>query len=98
MLLLPQGIALFSLLRHGAPALLWPLTSWVVGLGLGIIVDLFTIGLAIGLGSVQLGMSGTVALQPARSADVMVRLTQFLCDNLSGTFAVPFFALAAYRQ
>src|SRR5262245_35084304 len=53
-LLLPQGIALYSLLRPRSPALLWPLVFWSIGLTLGIIVDLFTVGIAHGLGSAYL--------------------------------------------
>ena len=52
-LVLPQGIALFSLLRREAPALVWCLIFWSVGLTLGIGVDLFTVGLAHGLGTLR---------------------------------------------
>ena len=38
-LLLPQGIALYYLLRRRAPALLWPLTFWGIGLTIGIGVE-----------------------------------------------------------
>src|SRR4030095_10928253 len=97
-LLLPQGIALYHLLRRRAPALLWPLTFWGIGLTIGIGVDLFTFGLPSGLGGSPLVGPPEVAVQLARSADFMVRLAQFVGDNLSGTLAVPFFAVSAYRQ
>ena len=41
-LILPQGIALYTLFHDREPALLWALVLWCVGLTLGIGVDVFT--------------------------------------------------------
>ena len=97
---LPQGIALYSLLRDHAPGLLWPLVLWCVGLTLGIGVDVATVGVARGFGVMYLaaGAETRPLIESAgRTMAHATLLAQFICDNLSGTLVYPFFAAAAYR-
>lgn len=98
-LILPQGIALYSLLRGRTPALLWPLVFWCVGLTLGIAVDVFTVALAREFGVGYLGAAPDARLALEALAGTIahaVFLAQLVCDNISGTLVYPFFAAAAY--
>ena len=97
---LPQGIALYILLRDRAPSLLWPLIFWCVGLTLGIGIDIFTVEVARGLGLVYIAAGAETRPVVEAAAHAIARATllaQFVCDNLSGTLVYPFFASAAYR-
>ena len=97
---LPQGIALYALLRDRAPTLLWPLVLWCVGLTLGIGVDVATVGIARGFGLLYL--TAGVETRPliesvGQTIAHATLLAQFVCDTMSGTLVYPFFAVAAYR-
>ena len=97
---LPQGIALYALLRDRAPGLLWPLVLWCVGLTLGIGVDVATVGAARGFGAMYLaaGAETRPLIESAgRTIAHATLLAQFVGDNVSGTLVYPFFAAAAYR-
>jgi len=89
---LPQGIALYSLLRDHAPGLLWPLVLWCVGLTLGIGVDVATVGVARGFGVMYLaaGAETRPLIESAgRTIAHATLLAQFVCDNVSGTLVYP---------
>jgi hypothetical protein len=99
-LLLPQAIALYALLRDRAPALLWPLVFWCVGLTLAIAVDLVTATVApeLGVAYLRAAPDARPVLQAlASSLAHAVLVAQLLCDTLSGTLVYPFFAAVAYR-
>ncbi|MEM8534449.1 MAG: hypothetical protein AAGF95_26630 [Chloroflexota bacterium] len=99
-LLLPKGIALYMLFRDRAPALLWALILWCIGLTFGIAVDILTVAVVRDLGVIYLASEATtqsVIESFAPSIAHTILLMQFIGDNLGATFVYPFFAIVAYR-